>query len=334
MTNGAAPRRRRARTAEERDTMKRHFLTLADFNRTELDGFLKRALEIKAAYKTGTQIHTLKGKTLGLLFEKPSLRTRVTFEMAMRKLGGDSFYMGAHEVQLGERESIADVARNLERWIDGIVIRTFYHEIVEELARFSSIPVINGLTDIVHPCQILSDMLTILEKKGRLKGIRVAYVGDGNNVANSWLLGAAIMGMDLAIACPAEYEPDPRILKEARRKARRSGAVLAVVRDPLEAARNADFLYTDVWTSMGQEREAIRRRIVFKEYQVNRELVRAARKDVKVMHCLPAHRGEEITDEVLDGPHSIVFDQAENRLHAQKAILEFFLGGPRDRRKS
>jgi ornithine carbamoyltransferase len=313
--------------------MKRHFLTLADFSRKEIDGFLARAMEIKAADKSGQSIAPLKGKTLGLLFEKPSLRTRVTFEMAMRKLGGDSFYMGAHEVQLGEREAIGDVARNLERWIDGIVVRTFYHEVVEELARFSSIPVINGLTDAVHPCQVLSDLLTILEKKGRLQGIRVAYVGDGNNVANSWLLGAAIMGMDLAIACPEGYEPNPKILEKARKLARGSGARLAVVRDPGEAAKDADFLYTDVWTSMGQEREAIRRRIVFKDYQVNRKLVRLARKDVKVMHCLPAHRGEEITDEVLDGPHSIVFDQAENRLHAQKALLEFFLGGARDRRK-
>jgi len=313
--------------------MKRHFLTLADFTRKELDRFLARALEIKAAAKAGRQVCTLEGKTLGLLFEKPSLRTRVTFEMAMRKLGGDSFYMGAHEVQLGEREAIGDVARNLERWIDGIVVRTFYHEVVEELARFSSIPVINGLTDAVHPCQVLSDLLTILEKKGRLAGVRVAYVGDGNNVANSWLLGAAIMGMDLAIACPEGYEPDPKILKSAQARARSSGARLRVVRDPAQAARDAEFLYTDVWTSMGQEREAIRRRIVFKDYQVNRALLRLARKDVKVMHCLPAHRGEEITDEVLDGPHSIVFDQAENRLHAQKALLDHFLGDGAQRRK-
>jgi len=312
--------------------MKRHFLTLADFSRKELEGFLARALEIKSLAKAGRQICTLKGKTLGLLFEKPSLRTRVTFEMAMRKLGGDSFYMGAHEVQLGEREAIGDVARNLERWIDGIVVRTFYHEVVMELARFSSIPVINGLTDAVHPCQVLSDLLTILEQKGRLAGVRVAYVGDGNNVANSWLLGAAIMGMDLAIACPEGYEPDPKILQAARKRTRKSGARLAVVRDPAQAARNADFIYTDVWTSMGQEREAIRRRIVFQDYQVNLNLVRKARKGVKVMHCLPAHRGEEITDEVLDGPHSIVFDQAENRLHAQKALLEHFLGGGAGRR--
>jgi len=312
--------------------MKRHFLTLADFSRKELEAFLAKAQEIKAADKAGQRLTTLEGKTLGLLFEKPSLRTRVTFEMAMRKLGGDSFYMGAHEVQLGERESIGDVARNLERWIDGIVVRTFYHEVVKELARFSSIPVINGLTDAVHPCQVLSDMLTILEKKGRLAGVRLAYVGDGNNVANSWLLGAAIMGMDLAIACPEGYEPDPKILKSAQARARRSGARLQVVRDPAQAARNAEFLYTDVWTSMGQEREAIRRRIVFKDYQVNRALVRKARKDVKVMHCLPAHRGEEITDEVLDGPHSIVFDQAENRLHAQKALLDFFMRDGAQRR--
>lgn len=314
--------------------MKRHFLTLADFSRRELEGFLSRALEIKAMAKEGRQVSTLKGKTLGLLFEKPSLRTRVTFEMAMRKLGGDSFYMGAHEVQLGERESIGDVARNLERWIDGIVVRTFFHEVVKELARFSSIPVINGLTDAVHPCQVLSDLLTILEEKGRLEGVRVAYVGDGNNVANSWLLGAAIMGMDLRIACPAGYEPDPKILQAARKRTRKSGARLAVIRDPAQAAQDAEFIYTDVWTSMGQEREAIRRRIVFKDYQVNLKLVRKARKDVKVMHCLPAHRGEEITDEVLDGPHSIVFDQAENRLHAQKALLEFFLGQNAGRRQA
>jgi ornithine carbamoyltransferase len=252
----------------------------------------------------------------------------VTFEVGMRQLGGDSLYMGAHEVQLGERESVSDVARNFSRWIDGLVVRTFYQEVIEELARYSTIPVINGLTNLLHPCQALSDMLTILEKKGRLKGIRVAYLGDGNNVANSWLLAAGIMGMDFAIACPKGYEPDPNVFKLARKKAAASGARLNVVREPEEAVRNADILYTDVWTSMGQEREAIRRRIVFKDYQVNPSLVRRARKDAMVMHCLPAHRGEEITDEVLDGPHSIVFDQAENRLHAQKALLEAFLAGP------
>jgi ornithine carbamoyltransferase len=309
--------------------MKRHFLTLGDFTSRELTRFLVRAREMKAAHKAGERIAPLKGKTLGLLFEKPSLRTRVTFEVGMRQLGGDSLYMGAHEVQLGERESVSDVARNFSRWIDGLVVRTFYHEVVQELARYSSIPVINGLTNLLHPCQALSDMLTILEKKGRLKGIRVAYLGDGNNVANSWLLAAGIMGMEFAIACPKGYEPDPEVYQGARRKAEKSGGRLSVVREPGDAVRKADVIYTDVWTSMGQEREAIRRRIVFKDYQVNQALVRQARRDVLVMHCLPAHRGEEITDEVLDGPHSIVFDQAENRMHAQKALLEAFLGGNR-----
>jgi ornithine carbamoyltransferase len=283
-------------------------------------------MEIKVAHKAGRRIAPLKGKTLGLLFEKPSLRTRVTFEVGMRQLGGDSLYMGSHEVQLGERESVRDVARNFGRWIDGLVVRTFYHEVLEELARHSAIPVINGLTNLLHPCQALSDMLTILEKKGRLQGVRVAYLGDGNNVANSWLLAAGTMGVDFAIACPRGYEPDANIFRLAKKRARSSGARLSIVREPQEAVKNADFIYTDVWTSMGQEREAIQRRIVFKDYQVNRTVVRQARKNVMVMHCLPAHRGEEITDEVLDGPHSIVFDQAENRLHAQKALLEAFLG--------
>jgi len=306
--------------------MKRHFLTLGDFTSRELSGFLARAMEIKAAHKAGERISPLKGKTLGLLFEKPSLRTRVTFEVGMRQLGGDSLYLGAHEVQLGERESVSDVARNFGRWIDGLVVRTFFHEVVVELARHSSIPVINGLTNLLHPCQALSDMLTILEKKGQLKGVRVAYLGDGNNVANSWLLAAGTMGIDFAIACPQGYEPDPTVFRLAKKKALKSGARLDLVREPREAVKNADFIYTDVWTSMGQEQEAIRRRIVFKDYQVNQALIRQARKSVLIMHCLPAHRGEEITDEVLDGPHSIVFDQAENRLHAQKALLEWFLG--------
>ncbi len=312
--------------------MKPHFLTLADFNQKEITGFLTRAQEIKRSLKGGERITPLKGKTMGLLFEKPSLRTRVTFEVGMRQLGGDTLFMGAHEVHLGERESVSDVARNFGRWIDGLVVRTFYHEVVEELARHSAIPVINGLTDLLHPCQALSDMLTILEKKGELKGVQVGYVGDGNNVANSWLIGAAVMGIHLSIGCPKGYEPDQRVYKMAKRKARKSGAKIAVMRDPREAVKNADFIYTDVWTSMGQEREAIQRRIVFKDYQVNRPLVRCARKDAMVMHCLPAHRGEEITDQILDGPRSIVFDQAENRLHTQKALLEAFIGRKRGKR--
>ena len=306
--------------------MRPHFLTLADFTQKELHALLERAIELKKATKAGERPAPLRGKQLGLLFEKPSLRTRVTFEVGMRQLGGDSIYLGASEVQLGVRESVADVARNLERWIDGIVLRTFRHETVEELARFSAIPVINGLTDLQHPCQIFSDMLTLLEKKGRLEGIRLAYIGDGNNVANSWLQGAAILGMDLVVCVPKGYEPDARIFREAQKKARKSGARIVLSVDPLQAAEGAEVLYTDVWTSMGKEREDVRRKILFKDYQVNQALLARAKEDVLVMHCLPAHRGEEITDEVMDGPHSIVFDQAENRLHAQKAILEALLG--------
>jgi ornithine carbamoyltransferase len=306
--------------------MRPHFLTLADFTQKELHALLERAIELKKATKAGERPAPLRGKQLGLLFEKPSLRTRVTFEVGMRQLGGDSIYLGASEVQLGVRESVADVGRNLERWIDGIVLRTFRHETVEELARFSAIPVINGLTDLQHPCQIFSDMLTLLEKKGRLEGIRLAYIGDGNNVANSWLQGAAILGMDLVVCVPKGYEPDARIFREAQKKARKSGARIVLSADPLQAAEGAEVLYTDVWTSMGKEREDVRRKSLFKDYQVNQALLARAKEDVLVMHCLPAHRGEEITDEVMDGPHSIVFDQAENRLHAQKAILEALLG--------
>jgi ornithine carbamoyltransferase len=307
--------------------MIKHFLSLADFGQADLRRYLERAIKLKADTLAGKRNRSLEGKILGLVFEKASLRTRVTFEVGMRQLGGDSIYLSAQEVQLGVRESVADVARNLERWIDGIVLRTFRHEVAEELARYSSIPVINGLTDLVHPCQVFSDMLTVLEKRGRLEGVRVGYVGDGNNLANSWLLGAAIMGMELTVACPKGYEPDKGVLREAKKRAKETGAKLTITHVPEKAARNADVLYTDVWTSMGKEKEGARRRVAFKGFQVYGALVDAAGKDVLVMHCLPAHRGEEITDEVLDGPNSIVFDQAENRLHAQKVLLEALLGG-------
>ena len=307
--------------------MIKHFLSLADFGQADLRRYLERAIKLKADTLAGKRNRSLEGKILGLVFEKASLRTRVTFEVGMRQLGGDSIYLSAQEVQLGVRESVADVARNLERWIDGIVLRTFRHEVAEELARYSSIPVINGLTDLVHPCQVFSDMLTVLEKRGRLEGVRVGYVGDGNNLANSWLLGAAIMGMELTVACPKGYEPDKGVLREAKKRAKETGAKLTITHVPEKAARNAYVLYTDVWTSMGKEKEGARRRVAFKGFQVNGALVDAAGKDVLVMHCLPAHRGEEITDEVLDGPNSIVFDQAENRLHAQKVLLEALLGG-------
>lgn len=310
--------------------MSRHFLSLGDYSRRELEALLERATELKRAgpARVGGP-RPLEGKQLGLLFEKPSLRTRVTFEVGMRQLGGDSIYLGASEVQLGVRESVSDVARNLERWLDGIVLRTFRHETVEELARFSSIPVINGLTDLQHPCQIFSDLLTILEKKGRLEGVKIAYIGDGNNVANSWLQGASIMGMDFTLCTPKDYGPDPHILREEQKRARKSGARIRLELDPARAAEGAEVLYTDVWTSMGKEREAVRRKAAFRDFQINRALLDRAAKDAIVMHCLPAHRGEEITDDVMDGPQSVVFDQAENRLHAQKAILEFLMSEPR-----
>ena len=307
--------------------MTEHFLTLAGFGQADLQRYLKRAIKLKEETRSGKRNTSLEGKILGLVFEKPSLRTRVSFEVGMRQLGGDSIYLSAQEVQLGVRESVADVARNLERMVDGIVLRTFRHETAEELARNSSIPVINGLTDLVHPCQVFSDMLTVLEKKGRLEGVRVGYVGDGNNLANSGLHGAAIMGMELTVACPKGYEPDKGVLREAKKRAKETGAKITVTQVPEKAARDADVIYTDVWTSMGKEKEGARRRVAFMGFQVDQALVDAARKDVLVMHCLPAHRGEEITDEVLDGPNSIVFDQAENRLHAQKVLLEALLGG-------
>ena len=311
--------------------MKEHFVSLKDFSQKEIYLLLKRAIALKKVRQSEDRPLPLKDKILGLIFEKPSLRTRVTFEVGMRELGGDSLLMGAQEVQLGDRESVGDVARNLERWIDGIVLRTFRHEVLEEFARFSSIPVINGLTDLLHPCQILSDMLTLFEKKEYLEGLHLAYVGDGNNVANSWLIGAAIMGMNVTIACPEKYGPNPEILKLAAARAKETGAKLRITDNPVLAVTNADVIYTDVWTSMGKEREGARRRTIFRDYQVNQSLIAKAKEDTLVMHCLPAHRGEEITDEVLDGPRSIVFDQAENRLHSQKAVLEALMIGSKQK---
>lgn len=301
--------------------MKEHFVSLKDFSQKEIYLLLKRAIALKKVRQSDDRPLPLKDKILGLIFEKPSLRTRVTFEVGMRELGGDSLLMGAQEVQLGDRESVGDVARNLERWIDGIVLRTFRHEVLEEFARFSSIPVINGLTDLLHPCQILSDMLTLFEKKEYLEGLHLAYVGDGNNVANSWLIGAAIMGMNVTIACPEKYGPNPEILKLAAARAKETGAKLRITDNPVLAVTNADVIYTDVWTSMGKEREGARRRTIFRDYQVNQSLIAKAKEDTLVMHCLPAHRGEEITEEVLEGEQCVAFDQAENKLHIHKAIL-------------
>jgi ornithine carbamoyltransferase len=271
----------------------------------------------------------LAGRSVGLFFEKASTRTRVSFEVAIAQLDGHPVFLPAQEIQLGRGETIADTARVLSRYLDALVIRTFGQDRLEEWARHATIPVINGLTDSHHPCQILADLLTIDEKKHRLAGIVVAYVGDGNNVAHSLLEGCAIMGMSCRVASPAGYQPDAEIVKWAEVEAAKTGAEVRVGEDPREAAAGADVLYTDVWTSMGQEAESRTRAAVFRRYQINADLLRLAKSDVIVMHCLPAHRGEEITEDVLEGPRSVIFDQAENRLHIQKAILEMLVG-PKD----
>lgn len=300
----------------------RHLLRLTDFTSKEIDALLKRSVLLKNRWKKGLPAHPLAGKCLALIFDKPSTRTRVSFEVAMIHLGGSSVYLDPGTTQIKRGEPIADSARVLSRYLQGIVIRTFDHETVEEWARWSTIPIINGLTDLLHPCQIFCDLMTIVEKRRSYKGLKVAYIGDGNNMANSWLEAASMLDFSLALACPKGYEPDVRILKEARRSSRRD---ISVTRDPFEAVKGSDVIYTDVWASMGQEKERAERKRRFKGYQVNSRLLQIAKKNAMVMHCLPAHAGEEISAEVLEGPQSIVFDQAENRLHGQKGILEFLL---------
>jgi ornithine carbamoyltransferase len=297
--------------------MKRDFLTLDGLTRTELDEILHLSARLKRDLKAGQRPPLLAGKTLAMIFEKPSLRTRVTFEVGMTQLGGYAVYLTPNDIQLGARESVADIARNLERWVDFIMARTFAHATVTELATHARVPVINGLSDMRHPCQVLSDCFTLVERRGRLEGLRVAWIGDGNNVANSWIAVAPRFGFSLALACPRGYEPDQATLE----KGRAEGATVQVTADPQEALRDADVIYTDAWTSMGQEAEAAERRESFRAYQVNADALRRAKPDAVVMHCLPAHRGEEITDDVIDGPQSIVFDQAENRMHVQKGVL-------------
>ncbi len=300
--------------------MKRDFLTVLDFSKEELNTILRRAIDLKSGKDAGKC--PLIGRSIGLLFEKPSTRTRVSFETAIYRLGGQSIYTSTGELQIGRGETIADTARTLSRYLDAIVIRTSRHSRIEEFASNATIPVINGLSDRHHPCQALADIMTILEKKRRLEGIRLAFIGDGNNVANSLVEASARMQIDLVIACPEGYEPDPEVLDRARESEKGS---IIILRDPREAAARADVIYTDVWVSMGQEKEAEKRREKFRDYQVNDALLSSAKEDAIVMHCLPAHRGEEITDSVMDGPHSVVFDQAENRLYSQMALLEFLL---------
>ncbi len=305
----------------------KHFLSIADLSPEEILHILDLAAKLKEEWKKGGNRPILAGKTLGMIFQKPSLRTRVSFEMAMRHLGGHAIYLSPDEIQLGKRESVADVARVLSRYVDAIMARVFSHRDLEELARYSSVPVINGLSDYSHPCQAMGDIFTIMEKRGTVKGLKLAFVGDGNNVCNSLLFITSKLGMDMAVASPRGYEPRPEVVRKAMEFASRSGSRITITNDPVEAVRDADVIYTDVWTSMGQEAEAEIRAKVFPPYQVNSALVAKARPDVMVMHCLPAHRGQEITDDVADGPHSVIFDQAENRLHAQKGILAYLLAG-------
>jgi ornithine carbamoyltransferase len=301
----------------------RHFVSIADLDAAELRRLLDRAAELKA--RRAARDPHLRSRTLAQIFEKPSLRTRLSFDVAMVELGGHCVYLSPQEVGLGRRESVADVARVVGRLVDAVVLRTYAHETIEEFARYSAVPVVNGLSDLSHPCQGLADVFTIRERKGDLRGVTVAYVGDGNNVLHSLMLGAAMSGATLRIATPTGYEPAPRYRELAERAARESGGTVTLGADPIAAVRDADVVYTDVWTSMGQEQEYERRRRAFIGYQVNAELLRHAKPDAIVMHDLPAHRGEEITDDVLDGPQSAVFDQAENRLHTQKAILCWLL---------
>jgi ornithine carbamoyltransferase len=307
--------------------MPKDFISLKDWTAGELHELLDRAHELKALLKRGERPQTLQGRALAMFFEKQSLRTHVTFEAGMSQLGGHAILLRPEQVGIGTRESPRDVASNLSRWVDGIVARTYSHALVEELGRVASIPVINGLTDLLHPCQVLADLQTIGERAD-LKSAVIAYVGDGNNMANSLLYGAAVLGLELRLGTPESHRPAQRVRREAEALAQRSGARISWSADPVEAVRGATFVYTDTWTSMGQEDERERRKQIFANYQLNAELLSHA-SDAQVMHCLPAHRGEEITDEVLDGPGSLILDQAENRLHAQKAVLERLLGAPR-----
>jgi ornithine carbamoyltransferase len=292
-----------------------------DFTQEEIYQVFEVAKVLKEKQHRREPHPLLTGKTLGMIFTKSSTRTRVSFEVGIYQLGGYGLFLSANDIQLGRGETIKDTSLVLSRYLDGIMIRTFAHQDVLDLAEYSSIPVINGLTDLLHPCQIMGDFFTVLENKGRLKGLKLAFIGDGNNVAHSLLLGGAKVGMDVTIACPAGYEPDPEIIKLANQDAAETGARLTIVHDPRQAMQGADVVYTDVWASMGQEGEREKRIQAFKGYCVDSQLLKLADPEAIVLHCLPAHRGEEITDEVMDGPQSAVFDEAENRLHVQKAIM-------------
>lgn len=298
--------------------MASHFLSIADLSEQQILDIFELSSELKRQQKQGQTHHRLSGKALAMIFQKPSARTRVSFEVGMFQLGGHALYLGPNDIQIGKRETVADVARTLSRYVDIIMARMFGHHDIEELAEFAGVPVINGLTDLLHPCQVMADVFTIFEQRGNLDNLKVAFVGDGNNVANSWLNIASRIGMDLRFAIPQGYDPPAKLVQQAQatRKSR-----IQIFRNPAEGVKGANVIYTDVWASMGQETEAEKRKKDFQSYQVSAELLQHADPEYLVMHCLPAHRGEEISDEVIEGPHSIVFDEAENRLHVQKAIM-------------
>ena len=305
----------------------KHLLTLQDWSEDEIYQCLSLALKIKRMQKSGQEQACLKGKTLAMIFAKSSTRTRVSVEVGASQLGGNALFLSTADIQLGRGEPISDTAQVLSRMVDGIMIRTFKQSDLEELAKYGSIPIINGLTDEFHPCQVLADLLTIYEKKGTLKGLKLAFVGDGNNMAHSLMIGCSKLGMDIAIASPDGYKPNPVYTAWSVANADKHGSKVTICTDPLEACKDADVLYTDVWASMGQESEAAKRIQDFAGYQINGESLKVAKKDCIFLHCLPAHRGEEVTSEVIDGEHSVIFDEAENRLHAQKAVMALLMAG-------
>jgi len=304
--------------------LKKDILTLLDLAGEDFEVLFKRAIELKQMYKNGVKDRPLTGKTLGLIFDKPSTRTRLSFEAAMVQLGGTPIFISAKDTQIARNEPVRDTARVLSRYLDGLVIRTYSQEFLKEFAEFTDIPVINALTDLFHPCQVLSDIMTVIEYKGDYKNVKIAWVGDGNNVAHSWINAAAVLGLDLVLACPDGYSPNKDVMEMALE---RGVGNIVITSDPVEAVKNADVIYTDVWASMGQEKEQDRRKSIFEAFQVDRTLVKNAAKDVIVMHCLPAYRGKEISENVLEGPNSVVWDQSENKLHMHKAILEVLMKG-------
>ncbi|OAB37693.1 ornithine carbamoyltransferase [Paenibacillus macquariensis subsp. defensor] len=304
----------------------RDLIELDDFTPDEIQYLIDLAIEIKHKQKSGEVYQPLKGKTIGLIFEKSSTRTRVSFEVGAFQLGAHALFLSKNDIQLGRGEIISDTAQVLSRYLDGMMIRTFGHDNVIDLARYATVPVINGLSDLAHPCQVLADYQTVYEHKGKLKGLKLAYIGDGNNMAHSLMIGGAKLGVHVSVATPEGYEPDESVVKECLEIARETGAQIVVTRSPQEAVKDADVIYTDVWASMGFEEEQKIREAAFKDYQVDEQLVQGAKSDYLFMHCLPAHRGEEVSEGVIDGGNSVIFDQAENRLHAQKALMAALMG--------